>query len=417
MSRYNLDFCEQYAYPPQVAGQLEAICDTVSETIGSRLLSLILFGSTSRGEFTCVRNNGSMIPWSDYEFLGVVDGRPRELNRLLAERLSELEQAFGSLSPLFHIDCSLVSLEELRKLPRIVRHFETKQLGKVLMGEDLRYRMPEVTAENIDLRDVNEILLWRYWSLVLYTPMELFDSEPNVERRTLYSYILCRNVQDIPTFLLPHLGVLIPGFRARQKWLQKNLSGDRPDNIIDDELIAFLDQTARGKLDLQFPDVIEDLVRDTAGAFYKARRLMCGRFNVNCNGEAPWRKIFKDHWTSRRKGFEILMMANGSLGLHATDAAWLAKPKHGLAFQALAGLFDSAASKLNGNSERAEMLLGPVDSYLGDLIPGYTPDACVDGPFSRRWAERRRWIVRFMIAYVPSLGSKHEYLSRLIDGL
>jgi len=130
---FNLQFCEKYGYPAEVHDHLKNILACLNQ---ARVLSVLLIGSTCRGELGFIRRaDGQLCLLSDYEFFVVVDGPINDEDMARStEALKNLELRLGGGSPLFHIDVSWIKLSELQRLPPKFQIFEAKTCGVPLVG-------------------------------------------------------------------------------------------------------------------------------------------------------------------------------------------------------------------------------------------------------------------------------------------
>ena len=404
--------CREYGYPEQIGEQLARIREALRPLPDE---SLILLGSTSRGEFSHLLDNDRFYPLSDYEFLLVSPGPPDadETARRAAE-LAALEQEFSSGSPLFHIDISPISPAALRRLPRIIRHYETRERGVVLSGPDRRGDLPEVSLRNLVFEDVNEILIWRLWSLLLYFPLGTPPrEEPTLEDRT-YNYMVCRNGLDLTTWLLPWEGRLIPSFRERLAFLEDR-GADLPLAArLGNELPPYLRRCAEGKFRVRFDRPWTENYVDTIEILGHAGRLVVEGLKLPTESARSGRAGFDD-WNARRKAHELRSLWRGEWkrGLFAWPG-WLLRGKFTAVFLALGALHRSMTAHLTGREDPLRELL-EAGSILGRIEPADGSSATSGGEgFVGQWGRERRRLAEFMMFYFPSLNAKRAHVLRTL---
>ena len=399
-----LDFCDRHGYPPEVREQLSRIVDALALAPGE---SLILLGSTPRGEFSYLRRDGRFVPLSDYEFLLVTPGAPdpsRELER--SAGLAALEEEFAVGSPLFHVDCAPIAASRLGRLPRIVRHFETKARGVTLAGPDRLADLPDITLANLDYRDVNEIILWRLWSLLLHLPADpsAGDDEP---RAAVLNYLACRNGLDLATWLLPWEGVLLPSFRERLAHVE-----ERAPSKLGDGLVPFLRRCAAGKFDLRFDRPWRENHRDAVAFLLAAGALVLRGMEYPAASGRRGAAGFDD-WNPRRKAHELRAVLRGDvLRPRATWPRWFRTGKFTAVYRTLAALQRAWIAGATGGDPAAD--LAEARRLLDGIEASPFPTHAAAAPFAVQWTRERRRLAEFLMFYLPSLGAKRAYLLRTL---
>lgn len=217
-SRRVADLCQRFDYPPPVCALLQGLADAVEHHLGPLgLRSLLLVGSAARGELTWLpAGKGRLEMLSDID--AAVFTRRRDLARVatLRSALHELTATFPA-NPLFHVDAGIHRLYMKR---RTIWTFEAQTTGVVLLGEDLRSRMPVVRPNTVDLGNTAELLLVRVANQAIHTPADVVMGTASARTRLIFDYVTARNALELPTILLPHLGVLVAGYQARDAWLR-----------------------------------------------------------------------------------------------------------------------------------------------------------------------------------------------------
>ena len=262
MSHYNLQFCDEFGYPPPVKAHFVEILDQICLHLGTENLKLVvLFGSTSRGELTYELTDDDHIElFSDYEFLIVVE------RGVSAGKIAELSQAFagnkvrwGINNPLFHIEFmhnSAFKLRVKRLLVRNIPSFELFATGVVIYGEERvwnRYKA-RITPRNLNLGATNELIIERLWRQ-LHFVWEARPGHPGELRSDrVAQYFTARNALEILTIFLPNQGVLLPGYRPRHVYFSEHYQNGQS---ILPEFVEFMRECLDAKLQLRLPQPFE----------------------------------------------------------------------------------------------------------------------------------------------------------------
>jgi hypothetical protein len=398
-----LAFCERAGYPPEIREHLARITRALSLRDGE---SLVLLGSTPRGEFSHIRQAGRFVPLSDYEFLLVtpdLSARSRDL-----DGLADLERELSGGSPLFHIDVSPIAPAALRRLPPIIRHFETKARGVTLAGPDRLGELPDVRITNLDFRDVNEIPLWRLWSLLLHLPADPAEADA-APRAIFLNYLACRNGLDLTTWMLPWEGELIPSFRERLAFLDAHAARLAWPRCFDGSLLPFLHRCAAGK----FENIFDRPWR--ANHADAARHLLTAASLVRAGTAFPVASgrhgaVSLPDWNFRRKAHEVRALLREGVA-RSDRGRWLLRKKYSAVSTVLASLHRAWLARHDDGGDGAEELAAAravLDSIATHSAPGPGSD------FVAAWTRERRRLAEFLMFYFPSLGAKRAFVLRTL---
>ena len=148
---------------------------------------------------------------SDIEFFTVYPSgfdRFKEFDKAMED--AARESFPGETSSLFHVDNTYVCRERLPFMERKLLTFDAVAMGKTVVGPDVISLLPRITIDNINLRDIRDILTHRIFSVLYY-------GFPLKERGELeqYRYSLAKNSLDLMTVLLVNHGQLVSGFANR----------------------------------------------------------------------------------------------------------------------------------------------------------------------------------------------------------
>ncbi|MDH7486870.1 MAG: hypothetical protein QHJ81_11405 [Anaerolineae bacterium] len=322
MKGYELSFCREYGYPRLVERYLTEVLELIDK---AGVLSVILLGSTARGELSYRCDDDRLDLLSDLEMVVVTEGRPAAAEAFY-HRLEAWQRERRALNPLFHVDVSFMPRRRFRRLTPLVRWFEMRSTGRVLYGADILDEVPQVTPENLNRGQTRELVLTRLWNLLLYIPaaivfnswsenvtlsaakglplsaakglplsaakglplMQPGDSSlPSVAQndifmlqggplgyddcgeyeRLIFTYVQCRNFLDVATILLPLEGVLLPGYRQRLGYVEHCFAGRSWAEYFGDCFPALLGEALIGKLDLRYSRPALDWYRHTVEAY------------------------------------------------------------------------------------------------------------------------------------------------------
>ncbi len=202
----------------------DRIVDEVAEACSRfDVHSVLLVGSLSRGEGVWLEQHGRVTLLSDCEI--IVVGCPSAQRQELASALRKVEAHYRPSNPAFHIDASFWPTWSLGLQPRSFFVFEARATGRVLVGRDVRDRLPVVSAKSIDRRELNEVLIWRMW-LVLRAELQEISG---VGKGSTASLAAAKATLDLVLFCLAEAGALVPGQVGRLEALRVKAAQDPDD--------------------------------------------------------------------------------------------------------------------------------------------------------------------------------------------
>ena len=188
------------------------ISDIVFNAIEGRteIVAALLMGSCARHEETYFTNqNGVRELLSDYEMLLITkDGySTSECDRTLRELADKLKMA--SSSPCFELEWSFKTKAQIRRLDKRFIFFEAKDSAYLIYGEQNAIELfPDITISNLNFSELNTVINHRLYHV-------LRDSLKGDEH--FQKYLIARNTLDIPTAVLPLVGVLKSSYSARNQ--------------------------------------------------------------------------------------------------------------------------------------------------------------------------------------------------------
>jgi hypothetical protein len=420
-SEIDLSFVAKYQYPALVKEHFEQILSHIDV---SKVESVILTGSTSRGELSYQITGEGLSLYSDYEII-VIAKKSVDKNDEL-----RLSKCFGGLecnlsnNPLFHIDFSYINKRQLRNLPFYLKHYETYGNGVVIYGQDRLSLFPKITLKNLDFKDLNEILIWRLWSMLLYFPAKIMQEQmqgTNEQTQKIYKYVLCRNFLDLITWVLPIKGILRAGFRQRYLYLKDNFNKLCDDLLVDERFLKLAEECMVGKFEITFTRNLIDLYSDVIEYFIKAKRYLLSIYHIEDNSEKMRRfvleansgKLFNDYHY-KRKGHEALFILKklGDIGV-VRGGQWLLMGKYGLILEFLIQIHSAMISNLNNDKEHALYCLNLASSILQKLT-AYNILKTETKEFSESWPTLRFGFAHFMMEHFHFLKTKKEYINSVL---
>jgi len=416
----DLTFCRRFGYPGEVREHFRDILGLTLDALGEgNVLSVLLLGSTARGELSYRRRSGTLDLFSDYELVAVVlrDGARRSAE--LQRRLTRWEAGLPFRNPLFHVDLSVKSRWRMRLQAPIIWTYETRENGVTIFGEDARRWLPRVTLARLDYANLAQLLMCRLWMMLMHVPRRFLLGDPSARERTLFKYVVCRNVLDLPTILLPYEGVLLPSYGARRLYLEKHYADTHFSRIMGPGFPAFHESCYAGKLQVAVDHLdLHTLYGDALRYFARAALYLAWLPSV-CETPSRTRALAEDgtlpytvsqvlshrRFPSRhalgsklfKKYLHELGFAWHELGLSAPrrTLGWLCGAKVEPMVCALLHLHQALAHFLAGDAG-ATANLASAGRHLGLALPAGLPEDLPTEP-RQRWLHMRREVVRFMV--------------------
>ncbi len=366
------------------------------------LHSLLLLGSAARDELSyCLHPDGRVEFFSDLEFLLVTDHRPTgEQRRAWRQMAAEMEARVANPNPLFHIDAAWRELRRLATLPPIIFTFEMKANARLLHGEDVRPLLPDVTAANLDRANTREILFKRLWAILLHLPHRFLRGHPSERERQVMGYLLCRNLLDIPTVLLPHEGVLLPSYRRRVAFLREQWPALRMAAAFPATFPARLEEALERRRTLDLAQV--DLVQAYGEVIAALERALAFLLEEGAGGVPPgtrlaelprWSARFfnerprsRGEWYGRAKLLARLVRCAGG----GAAWRWMGLAHKGELTLGLLAMHRAALAYLRGEVSEASAAREEAEARLRRLWP--CAALPTEGSFVERWlALRWEW--------------------------
>jgi len=366
--------------------------------------SIILLGSASRGELSWRRNGQTFELLSDYELFAVGD-YPPPLQKHILNSIDRWETSLQERGPLFHVDISFLTTDQLMRLPPCWRHFEARETGYVLFGSDLRSMMPRIDLTNLDFCELNQILLWRNWHLVMQLPSSLLTRQMSDD--STYAYLLCRNALDLTTWALPHEGYMIPGFTKRVEFTRENIKHLPLVKSLGPPFIDNLGRWLDVKLGRAQPTDAACELAEVVEMLERARTLLNAIYRKKTKSEGYPPKAFGDY-RPRSVAKRFRLAAKNS---RLVDMRWPITPKLALFAEGLLEMLKAARNiLLNVEPEPHLSKAGRITQRLliRTAFGGEDDDV-------KLWLGLRKAYLAFGLLYFPFLSQKAGYWRSAIE--
>ena len=254
--------------------------------------------------------------------------------------------------------------------------------------------MPDITAQSLNRKDVNEILYKRLWALLLYLPQEFFKSCLTSETKDVATYVLVRNALDLTTVLLPYAGVLLPTYAQRVEYLANNFGCLELERIFGAEFSCFLAACLKSRDILSWEGSLFVLYTQVVGYLEQALGYLLARQgqvvdDVSRAVQACSPLVFREWLPRRAKIKHALRVLRGRLSLQRA-MRWPGLSHKGLLTACLIQIHRSMIAHLRGNRPEAYAALQFAQSVLDPLISRPLSRLSFDGPFIRSWLALRR---------------------------
>lgn len=192
--------------------------DKYCKVLGEDVISIICSGSIARNEYSIFKTKNDNLLFSDLDLIIVLKNKYK-LKSLVAKTTNDINLELKTkhfYSPFLKVSAPACSINDLKKSSRIFRNYETKESGKVIYGKKILNVIPKIRIDNIDKIDINRLLIERLYQ------QYIFNSQ--VDNFIYKSFFLCRNTLEIPSILLPYIGILKPSYAERVKIFGRSLN-------------------------------------------------------------------------------------------------------------------------------------------------------------------------------------------------
>jgi hypothetical protein len=273
----------------------------------------------------------------------------------------------------------------------------------------------------LNLKDANELLIERLWQMLLNIPKNIVTRESTSYENMIGKYILCRNLIELPTIVLPNEGILLPSHGKRIDYIRDNYESLSFSKVFGSQFPRVLNEAFKGKLKLQFKQSFEELYEKTFECFIKAVEYLLGVnfpeliFPKNNLKESilKYSSVLFDELSLKQKAIEGICVCKtvAQYGI-SRSLRWLIKHKKGLAMIFLMSMHLGLLQYLKGNKEKAKKELNDARQSLQKVYWGNVWQE--EKSFSKEWFKLRRTFVSFMSKfYRHNIGKEQSFKSIL----
>lgn len=395
-----------------------SFCEICLSSLQDNLVSILLVGSTARGELTYNQDElGNLHFYSDLEFYVYVKQGPDPLTRRIIDKKIEiLQRPFTQLSPFFHIDISITPIHLLKRRNTKFITFENKVTGKVLYGIDIKPKLTTVTGSNLNFQELNEVLLHRLWSILLYLPVAFLRDHINFLN---FNYILSRNVLDITTWLLPYENKnLLPGFKNRLSYINEKWNNLGFRHFFSQDDLQFLNQCYDGKMFLKFTETSTPMYKKSIQMFEQAIRYMLYKNGIVSYNDI-YQKYIRSHskklfegQTVKKKIVETCMLKDKIAKTPKLKLLkWIFQDKRALSVLFNLNMHLANISYIESRND-CFMLLEKAESFFQKLSLDYIKKK--EKGYIDRWIQLRKGYVDYLVHYQKGYTTKKDYFYSII---
>ena len=341
---------ERYSYPlvfDRVINDFIKICESV---FCSKKLGILLVGSSARGEFCWSGNIDAPVFYSDIEFIVVIDRADLKFKKNFHDEIRKLNSSL-SFGVRFKVDYVINTWSDLKKADKKIFIFDSKNKGIDLSCNSVVSVLPDVTINNINFSELNDILLHRMKAVIADIPEDVFTSE---EISPELCMSISKNSLDSTTWLFPYEAEkLLSGFKERlEVWKAKKNQLNIFDFFDDSQLLflincdAMRSRAAPLRKDVELLNQYIELY-NRALAYCKARNNI--GIDVNIDSPNASRKIFWEYNPRRRLKEAYLILRNFKSFGYRNIFRNIFLPRKGRQVSFCFSMIKALAAHMNGN--------------------------------------------------------------------
>lgn len=415
IKKHNLEFCQKYNYPKEIQKHFQRILDVLIEI---NPISIILIGSAARGELDYeYTSNNELRIYSDYEFV-IIAKRNKEKEKAIEKKIIEIEKEISRNSSLFHIDFSFISLIKFFLLPKTLWTYELKTNSITLYGKNLQKRISEINIDNLDLKELNQHLIWRLWLLLLYLPKDwIMGEDLSAIEEEKYKHLLCRSGLDLSIIILPWEGVLLTSLEKRVNYILDNYSSLRCSRFLGGNFPEFLKScwNYRKIKDLDSSLSLFKLYEDNINYYLRFLDYLLEVNNIQHNKSDFFQKtsqksfkLFKD-FEAKSKFYDFMIMLKFLNIKRIRYFKWFFKQKEGEILNSFFFIHLSFLNFLNNNYEKKEYYFKKSIRSLNKV--NFNPVNIDDNKnFPEKWLYLRKELAEFMMVYYKWINSQRKHV-------
>lgn len=210
-----LNKLQGFGYPSELCDVISRFSEYVYHFFSNEDTGILLVGSAARGELSWAKQSDALRLFSDLEFFIAVSKKNKYKEEVFFQKILELESEYD-FGELFHIDYTIIPWDKLERVDRKFIVYESKQCGIELGEKSVSECLPDVNLQNINWKELNEILLHRMNSILHAMPSQFLESNMSEGEELTFALNIAKNALDITTWLHPYEEKhLVAGFGAR----------------------------------------------------------------------------------------------------------------------------------------------------------------------------------------------------------
>tara|TARA_Y100000590_G_C15724969_1_gene1014902 strand:- start:1596 stop:2684 length:1089 start_codon:yes stop_codon:yes gene_type:complete len=190
----------------------------VNDLIYFRPIAIILYGGYGRDEGSWVwdKNEKNCTPYNDYDIMMILESKISP--NVIKTKRKELAKKIG----IRWIDLDQKTISELKNLDLLIVNYDLKYASKVIYGDGkITDLIPEMSPENITLKDGNILFFTRMWTLLGSLNKEGLKVDREGEEARFFRNQMAKALLAIVDVLLIQKGQYDPSYKERVRRLKK----------------------------------------------------------------------------------------------------------------------------------------------------------------------------------------------------
>jgi len=302
----------RYGYPSEIIDLINQFSNIAYEQFSGSFPGILLVGSTARGELSWIKGSNGLKLFSDIEFLIAVTKLNKQKQQQFHELVARLESTC-SYGNLFHIDFTVIPWKNLARLDKKLFIFESKQCGIDIGTRSVSEKLPIVTRQNINWKELNEVLLHRMNSMLLAMPGSFIESGSTKDEIKEYLLNVAKNALDITTWLHPYESDrLVAGFTGRIADLKlRDVRQLKLGRYFTEDDIGFLDKCLAIRVDpsteVDTNDTLDSVLALYGKGILYCKEMNCIESDASISGYFASIKLF-DEYRFRQKVSSLITL-------------------------------------------------------------------------------------------------------------
>ncbi|MCK5591297.1 MAG: hypothetical protein KAI72_05015, partial [Candidatus Pacebacteria bacterium] len=298
-----------------------------------------------------------------------------------------------------------------------IRTIEMRENGKVLYGKNLFENLPLFSIDNLEHGRLRELILVRLFNLLIYTPFSIVQKKYDEPTELLFKYLLARNLLEIPTILLPFIGINRTSYTSRFHWIKENRE-ILISNGVGADFIESQEKALNGKLNLCFSQTLTEMLEETLISY---RKLICWciKHKFNNSDDAELISIIKKNGLNMLEGrqgvWRFYKLYELFLGIRSLKdinirklISWFNISKRDYAVVFMILMHQSLLNHLKDDQRMAESCLNSALDILQMMsLKKYTIKD--DTVYEKKWAIMRKQFVKQILPVMRWEKRSDEY--------